>query len=86
MPVVTFEKGNYNCETWSMTGDLVLPEYRVLAEVRIPLTCGEGPHTLENHKWLYVSLEILVRPPRKMIGPLASRERSVRHSLKYVDD
>ena len=43
---------------------------------------GSGPHPLpplENQKWLYVSLKILVRTsPREL--------RSVRPSVKYVDD
>ena len=44
---------------------------------------------LENHNWLQVSLEILVRTPLEKqldhLGPIASRGRSVRPSVKYVD-
>ena len=54
---------------------------------------GSAP-PLENHKWLFVSLEILVRtppppPPEKQLdlsGPIASRGRSIRLSMKNVDD
>ena len=61
-----------------------------------------GETRLENHKWIIVSLEILVQtplevhleplstdPPRDAIGPqgpIASRGRSARPSVKYVDD
>ena len=44
------------------------------------------PHPLEIHNLLFVSLEILVRTPLEKRGPIASRERSVRPSMKYVDD
>ena len=45
---------------------------------------------LEDHKWLKVSLEILVQTPLEKqldpMGPIASRGRFVRPSVKYVDD
>ena len=44
-----------------------------------------GPPPLEDHKLLYVSLEILVRTPlEKRLGPIASGGRSVWPSVKYV--
>ena len=50
---------------------------------------GSGP-SLENHKLLFVSLEILARTSLKEqldpLGPIASRGRSVRPYVKYVDD
>ena len=51
---------------------------------------GSAPR-LENHKWLYVSLEILVRTPlEKQLDPsgpiFASLGRSIRHPMKNVDD
>ena len=43
---------------------------------------GFGPYLLDNHKWLYVSLEFLVRITLEKrlgpSGPIASWERSVR--------
>ena len=46
---------------------------------------GRGSvHPLEYHKLLYVSLEILVRTPTS--GPIGSRGRSGRPSVKYVLD
>ena len=52
---------------------------------------GGGLRTpLENHTLLYVSLQILVRTPiEKQLdpsGPIASRVRSIRPSVKYVDN
>ena len=48
------------------------------------------PDSLENHKWLYVSLEILVQTPLEKqldpFGPIASRGRFALPSVKYVDD
>ena len=50
-------------------------------------TSDRGP--LENHMLLYFSLEILVRSPLEKqldpLGPIASREKSVWPSVKYVD-
>ena len=50
---------------------------------------GSGPY-LENHKLLFVSLEILARTsPKEQLdpsGPIASRGRSVRPYVNYVDD
>ena len=43
---------------------------------------GAGGPPMENHKWLKVSLEILIRTPRESIGPIASRERFVLSSDK----
>ena len=44
-----------------------------------------GTPPLEDHKLLYVSLEILVRTPlEKQLGPIASGGRSVWPSVKYV--
>ena len=47
---------------------------------------------LENHKLLFVSLEILVRVPLEKkvnpieaIGPIASKRRTLLPSVKYVD-
>ena len=37
---------------------------------------------LDNHKWLYVFLEILTRTPREAIGPIASRRRSLQLIVK----
>ena len=52
---------------------------------------GQGVRTpLENHKLLYISLEILVRIPLEKqfdpSGPTASWGRSVWPSVKYNDD
>ena len=51
---------------------------------------GPPPTPMENQKLLYVYLEILVRTPiEKHLDPLcsiASRRRSVRHCVKYLDD
>ena len=50
---------------------------------------GSGLY-LENHKLLFVSLEILARTSLKELldpsGPIASRGRSERPYVKYVDD
>ena len=40
----------------------------------------------KSQKWLFVSLEILVRSNWNPSGPIASRGRSVQPSVKYVDD
>ena len=49
-----------------------------------------GPNTLENHKLLYVPLTKTGTDPlvKKLdpLGPIASRGRSVRPSVKFVDD
>ena len=50
---------------------------------------GTGPPPpLENHKWLYVSLEVLIRSPLKKLletlGPIASRGKVVLPSVKFV--
>ena len=49
-----------------------------------------GPHPLENHKWLYVSLEILVGTPLEKqldpVGPFTSRGRFLRPSATYGDN
>ena len=52
---------------------------------------GIGPNPLfGNHKLVYVSLEILVWTPLEKrfdpLCPIASRGRSIRFSVKYVDD
>ena len=45
---------------------------------------GQGVRTpLENHKLLYASTEILIQTPR---GSIASRWRSIRPSVKNVND
>ena len=46
---------------------------------------GSGPN-LENQKWREVSLELLVWTPLRSNCPITSDERSVRPSLKHVDD
>ena len=49
-----------------------------------------GPDLLKMKYWLYVSLEILVRTPLEKqldpLGPITSRWRFVRPSVKYTGD
>ena len=51
---------------------------------------GLYPPNLDNHMWLYASLETLVRISLEKLlgpwGPIPSQGWSVRPSLKYVDD
>ena len=75
-----------------------VPQVNVLAQIITCVICmggsrgGQGvrPFPLEYHKLLYVSLEILERTPFQKqldpLGPVASRGRFVRSSVKYIGD
>ena len=55
-------------------------QHRIVSHGRGGMGAGGPP--MENHKWLKVSLKILIRTPRESIGPIASRERFVLSSVK----
>ena len=79
---------------WSNTGSFALDQTSLISHGRIQRGGGggrgSGPSILENHKWLKISLELLVRIPleRRLdpSGPVASRLRNFEwSSVKYVD-
>ena len=80
---------NFQLFNYMIQRQINFQQFNYLIQRRIQGGGGGGyrvPDPLENHKWLYVSIEILVRTPLGNQLDPASPGWSVPYSVKYNDD